>query len=198
MPLSARQIDQVRHEFDFKSDLFRKTFELLIMTGMRAEEITLINPEEINHEKGIFFVRGAKGNKDRFIPIPKGFNLNEKFLEDFKTIGYQPLYREIKKIGEFLEQPCSPHSLRYTFATTRMYENDVKLEVIQELMGHSTIEQTLGYIKFSTKNMIIEFNKQFLDDLEVIKNKDWEYQAQHYKRLYSELLLKMEGLKNAK
>jgi site-specific recombinase XerD len=39
----------------------------------------------------------------------------------------------------------TPHTLRHTFGT-RLYERDVDLVTIKELMGHSRIEETLRYI----------------------------------------------------
>ncbi len=40
---------------------------------------------------------------------------------------------------------------RHTFATTVLIENDVPLEVVQKLLGHSSIKTTQIYAKLSPR-----------------------------------------------
>ena len=47
------------------------------------------------------------------------------------------------------------HSLRRSFAT-HMLRNNVKIEIVKELMGHNSITTTMGYIEYVYKEIKIK------------------------------------------
>lgn len=52
-----------------------------------------------------------------------------------------------------LDPDFVPYSTRHTFAT-RLAQRGVAVEIIQRLMGHSTLEQTMEYVKLGAKQYV--------------------------------------------
>lgn len=70
-------------------------------------------------------------------------SINQAEKEAAKREGREPL----------LFERFSPHCMRHTFAT-RCYENGVKEKVVQEILGHSSIDMTMNVYTHTTDEMI--------------------------------------------
>lgn len=155
-----RLIEAATHE---KSKLLIK---LLYASGLRISEALKLKVEDLEQEQRIGWVRGGKGGKDRMII------LSEQVLHDMKSFllgrgivsghiflgkdGKPMSSRNAQKIitnaarAAGIAKQVTPHKLRHSFAT-HLREAGQDLRVIQELLGHSSIQTTEIYTHVSTE-----------------------------------------------
>ena len=149
---------------------------LLYYSGMRAAELVSLDVQSISLRERVVRVIG-KGNKERLIPftaecqsvikyymdkerpkllmkVPKNFEtalfLNNKGKR-LTTRGLEYILDAIEeKTGTFVG--LHPHILRHSFAT-HLLENGADLRVIQELLGHESINATQVYTHVTEEAM---------------------------------------------
>ena len=137
----------------FNTTLF-PSIMISLNTGARVSEICKLRWEDIDLENRIIQLDG-KGSKDRTVPIPDVLcnylsNLERKSdyvitsSRDRKTISNQ--FRDYAdKIGL---NKFTFHNLRDTYASW-LVQRGVSLKVIQELLGHESIQTTMIYAHLS-------------------------------------------------
>jgi integrase/recombinase XerD len=140
--------------------------------GLRVNEISQLNKEDLRLTENLIIVQKGKNSKRRLVPISdkikneidfflsleqtnekavfinskgrrmKEWTLNKilKKLIERTNFGNQLETEELKKIGI--------HSLRHSIAT-HLLENGMKLEQVQQFLGHSHIESTEIYTHVS-------------------------------------------------
>lgn len=143
--------------------------ELLYATGLRVSEITGLNLSQINpcsHEIRVV----GKGQKERIVLMGQpAANALKQYLEHgrykllrrhkseavFIThLGTRILDRRVQKIiAQYAKRlgtkkKVHPHVLRHTFAT-HMLDGGADLRVVQELLGHASLETTQIYTHVS-------------------------------------------------
>jgi integrase/recombinase XerD len=138
--------------------------ELAYASGLRLAELRGLRLEQLQLESGFINVIG-KGNKERVVPVGRHASAAlKKYLETgrpklvtkrspanvFLTTRGTPfapvtLWLRIKQRARRagLER-VTPHMLRHSFAT-HLLEHGADLRVIQELLGHSSINTTEVY-----------------------------------------------------
>lgn len=142
---------------------FRKRRLLFAMTllyygGLRSAELLSLCPDNFTLErKGedsfyvITFI--GKGNKKRSVPIPIGclhcyedFILSPYKQEKIFSITYRALLMAVEKfLGEIGVRNFSGlHSFRHNLATL-LVERNVNMQVISEILGHSSILTTTKF-----------------------------------------------------
>ncbi len=120
-------------------------FLLAYGSGLRVSEIIHLQPTNI--KETMIEVLSGKGDKDRMVPIPKGWK-----LEYTKEIPLKTTQRSLERnFKNFLKLAGLPnnytfHSLRHGFAT-RLIESGVPISHVQVLMGHSNLATTSIYTK---------------------------------------------------
>lgn len=158
---------------------------LLISTGLRCSELVNLKITDINFSNRILRVIG-KGNKERIVPF--SLKARDAILEYAKKSRNEllkkndstSLYLFLNKHGEqissrgleFILQNIikktnlelginlHPHVLRHTFAT-KMLENGADIRVIQELLGHESINSTQIYTHVSKESLKKQYDLYF-------------------------------------
>ena len=151
----------------------------LYFTGMRAAELVSLTIQSVTLNQRIIRVVG-KGNKERMLPISEEckkdleryINFTRKELlgnakvptnalflnsrgEKLTTRGLEYILDSIEeKTGTFVG--LHPHILRHSFAT-HLLENGADLRVIQELLGHASLNATQVYTHVTEKEMQQEY-----------------------------------------
>ncbi|MBB78902.1 MAG: integrase [Crocinitomicaceae bacterium] len=135
-------------------------FEILYQTGIRSSElINLLDSKVFDNQIAVL----GKRNKERIIPISQDLSsLINFYREKRKEIDVSPYYFFLlksskklypkfvyRKINSYLGKVTglekkSPHVLRHTFAT-HMLNNGASLEVLKEILGHSSLAATQVY-----------------------------------------------------
>ena len=100
-------------------------------------------------------VEHTKTNRDRFVVlVPKAVNLLQKldrdgdyiFMRDGSRITSRQIAYVLEKYAERQGVAAkSTHKMRKTYASN-LNANGVPLDCIRELLGHSSLSTTLGYI----------------------------------------------------
>ena len=156
---------------------------LLYYSGMRAAELVSLDIQSISLKERVVRVIG-KGNKERIIPftsdcqkVVKEYIERERkellrrskdltpalFLnakgERLTTRGLEYILDSIEeKTGLFVG--LHPHILRHSFAT-HLLENGADLRVIQELLGHESINATQVYTHVTEEAMKETYENAF-------------------------------------
>lgn len=122
-------------------------------TGLAYNEMSKLESKHIqlgfDGKQWIQMIR-EKTNKPIAIPLlPKSANIIQKYYKFNNTyllpnITNQKFNSYLKEIAEIigLEKNLTHHIARKTFATTILLYNDVPMEIVSELLGHSKISIT--------------------------------------------------------
>ena len=160
----------------------RAILEMFYATGCRASEISSLTLEDYRPREGFCRCVG-KGDKERMVPLGRGAidacsawiakraeilaHAGPPFADGeseaarplFVTRSGRPLRREalwelVKKYARRVGAPkrISPHSLRHSFAT-HLLSGGADIRVVQELLGHASIQTTQRYTHVDFERM---------------------------------------------
>lgn len=143
---------------------------LLYAWGLRIHELHALNVSQLDIRlDSVTSINKGGGTKN--LPYgPAVKQVVQRWLvargRHSKKIGEDPLLidsnghrlsiRMIRKIvtdlGDRAGVPINPHRMRDTFGTT-MLDNDVEVERIMKMMGHTNVKQTLAYSRVNDKKV---------------------------------------------
>lgn len=139
-------VTKVLHEAGHHVEAF--LVDMLAQGGLRAGELLGVRPEQIVDD----FIElddpeGIKNEETRSVYIGTE---NAMRLRTFVVHGHMPTYHQLytrlraalKTCGYTMPRPL--HSMRHT-AATRTLEVELDVQVAQQLLGHRSINTTLGY-----------------------------------------------------
>ena len=149
---------------------------LIYSAGLRRSELIDLKISDIDSERMVINIKGAKGKKDRIsllsentLLILRDYYKNYKphnFLFEGQNGGKYSatsvaniLKKSAQKAG--LTKNVTPHTLRHSFAT-HLLEQGTDLRYIQELLGHNSSKTTEIYTHVSKK--AIDKIKNPIDD----------------------------------
>jgi integrase/recombinase XerD len=149
-------------------------FEFLYGTGARISELVNTDLDDIDFESNLVKIRFGKGSKQRIVPLGKSL---KKSIEDYLTrtrndlvnvkkqtnslllnskggrLSRQSIWDVVNKIGKLNKiDDLTPHSLRHAFAT-HLLEGGADVRVVQELLGHSSVNTTQIYTHVTVERL---------------------------------------------
>lgn len=181
--LYQNQIEELLNENRKRTDILgsrdQAILELLYYSGVRASELINIKLSDINTRGRVARILG-KGNKERIVPFTDSCSQTiDKYVKECRPVlakhneqisiylflnnrGEQLTVRGLEYILKNIEEKIGvhlglhPHLLRHTFAT-HLLENGADLRVIQELLGHESINATQVYTHVTEEGMKKEY-----------------------------------------
>lgn len=135
-------------------DQVRDMFVFCCYTGLPYQEMSILTRRHIvKGFDGNYWIKMYRQKTKKVISIPllsKSTNIIEKYEELcvndllLPVISNQKFNSYIKEIAEIIgiEKKLTHHIARKTFATTVLLYNDVPMEIVSELLGHSKISTT--------------------------------------------------------
>lgn len=140
------------------------------LLGLRVGELVALKWEDCKEQSHLHVVREevrnqetnlcnvvehTKTNRDRYVPlVPKAISILEKipkqgsyiFMRDGERITARQIAYVLEKFAERQgTRTKSTHKMRKTYASN-LNANGVPLDCIREMLGHSSLSTTLGYI----------------------------------------------------
>ena len=174
--LSTEEIDMMIEQIpDDKEESLRNhaIIETLYGSGLRVSELLDARLSRLNMEDGFLIVEG-KGSKQRIVPIsPTSLDLIRQYLPQRSQLNVKAdaqdiiflnrrggkmsrvmvfyIIRDLAAAAGILKK-VSPHTLRHSFAT-HLLEGGASLRVIQELLGHESLETTEIYVHLDRSHL---------------------------------------------
>lgn len=184
--LSYQQVEMLMNSI---ANLKQKTIMQVMYSGaLRTGEVVSLLTGDLNRENGTYFIRDAKGAKDRHITLPQQtINLIDEYIKIYNPTQYlfagqkpgnhyssksvQIKFEEkIKQLGFDLE--LTPHRLRHS-RISHVLNNGVKLEMASKHAGHSNVNITSKtYHHYNHDEMREQFDnadKKILDKMSQYK-----------------------------
>lgn len=169
--LSDQEISQILKldlSHNVSLDKIRDVFLFSLYTGIRfqdAQDLTLSN---LFKENQSYFIRFIQKKTETHISIPlmnQAISIIEKYdsLPERKVfekllpkISNQKINAYLKIIGELanIKTPITHHIARHTFATTICLNNNVPIEDLSKLLGHSSIKTTQIYGRITEQRLL--------------------------------------------
>lgn len=177
--MSRDEVDRLRQAAgggSFSAARDRAMLELLFSTGLRVSELTSLNTDQVNTERGEFMVRG-KGDSPRLVFLSdEATEWLQRYLEK-RGIPMKPLFtrsnvpkedpdgsdlrltprsiqRMIKKYAAKagIVKDITPHTLRHSFATD-LLQNGADIRSVQQMLGHASITTTQIYTHVTDRKL---------------------------------------------
>lgn len=188
--MTQSEIDNLCKLPDSKNILWaardKALFEMLYSSGCRVAELASLKFKDFTQDYRSAVVRG-KGNKDRYVFFEKDAvkAFKDYLLERDKRFPSHSIKgsdfieyvfvnqkgRPLKEDGiryiverysgvEGVNKPVTPHSFRHTFATA-MLLNGADVRMVQEMLGHSSINATQRYTHITKEQLKDIYNQAF-------------------------------------
>jgi len=152
---------------------YRTYFSTVYSLGLRRNEGLHLQVPDIDSARMLVHVHRGKGAKDRFVPLPaRTLTLLREYWVThrnpvwlFPDIGSDPrqavssdrpmskdgvqhaMQRVVHQLG--WRKAVSIHTLRHSYAT-HLLEAGVNLRLIQQYLGHSSLQTTMVYLHLTT------------------------------------------------
>jgi site-specific recombinase XerD len=185
-PLTRKEIFQFFERIDTTklSGLKDRTmFELIYSSGLRVSEAAALKTSDIDFQNRQMLIHG-KGGHERIVPFseyvkkllllyqsrkkrdspfifPGSAYRNSGRTSGAKHIRSETItlrFRKLLRQFGMDKRGISCHSLRHS-AATHLLENGADIRVIQELLGHKSIETTVRYTQLQTRGILRVYRK---------------------------------------
>ncbi|WP_336126832.1 site-specific integrase [Mesoflavibacter sp. CH_XMU1422-2] len=152
--LSSDELEKLeKHDFSYNLRLerIRDCFVFCCYTGLAYAEMKALSEEHIiegfDGNNWIKMFRKKTGSPVNIPLLPKAISILEKYYHEDRllpVVTNQKFNSYLKEIGVILgfKKKLTHHIARKTFATTVLLYNDVPMEIVSELLGHSKMTIT--------------------------------------------------------
>ncbi|MBM3205261.1 hypothetical protein FJZ41_00190 [Candidatus Shapirobacteria bacterium] len=158
-------------------------FELLAKTGMRSNEISMLDCKDLRFDEGLIHIRFAKGGKQRYVPIPPDMKKRfKRWLKERKAEPDTPLFvtrdgnrmkgqtirYELKlraKVAGISKNVFS-HMFRHSFIT-EMLRKDVSVAKVARMVGHANPLVTMK----TYEHLVVDDLKEAIKKHPLVKEK---------------------------
>ena len=142
-----------------KSETIEKVLDCYIFccyTGLGYREMFSLKKSDLKtDDEGVVWIYKQREKTERYFSIPLIFTEPIGILEKYETeedfllprVSNQYFNRILKEIADLLgiNKKLTHHTARKTFATTVLLNNNIPIETVSKLLGHSKISTTLSY-----------------------------------------------------
>jgi integrase/recombinase XerD len=159
-------VDEIQMMFNVCENKKHKVIlALLYSCSLRVSELINLKWKDVDRSRMIINIIQAKGNKDRQVGLNKQLiKLLEDYYKEYRSVTYilngqgtSSKYSD-RSVGEVIKQLAIKakienkriytHLIRHTSAT-HMVESGVDINLIQKLLGHSSVKTTAIYTHIS-------------------------------------------------
>jgi len=184
-------IEEVRR---ILKNVYMERHRICLMTiyscGLRLLEGTHLKISDIDSGRRVLHIKNAKGNKDRLVPLPertlellrewwkthrnltwlfpapgRGGNRSSDTAKPMPHSSVQIAFKDALKKSRIYKR-ASVHTLRHSYAT-HLLQKGVDLRLIQEYLGHESVETTMIYTQLTqpVQRPALEIINQLMADL---------------------------------
>jgi integrase/recombinase XerD len=163
----------------------RTILTTMYAAGPRVSEVATLKPSDIDSGRGVIWIRGGKGRKDRQVLLPpKLLELLRVYFrwkrpkewlfpggKPDQPISTKSIFLACRKAAQkaSISKAVHPHSLRHAFAT-HLLEAGVDLRTIQLLLGHAKLETTARYLHVANTRVCSTTSPlELLDPLDIVQ-----------------------------
>ena len=146
----------------------RLRLQMLYACGLRLNELLHLRPTDVDSARMVVIVRQGKGRKDRLVP------LSRRLLQELRD--YWRMYRptgwlfpgesadgtlcpvtvqrqcQVAAQRAGLTKPCTPHTLRHSYAT-HLLAAGVDVLTLQAILGHHDLRTTAHYVHVDARRL---------------------------------------------
>ncbi len=153
-------------------------------TGLAFVDAKTLSSEDIVDNDGSQWIKKRRTKTKNWSTVPL-LEPAKKILDNYKShpscvknnrllpvISNQKMNSYLKEIAKFagIEKHLSTHTARHTFATTVTLGNQVSMEVVSKMLGHSSINMTKRYARVADELIRKDMHKIFGKYDKVISN----------------------------
>ena len=156
--LTQDELDELK-EKEFQSEILNKVRDCYIFccyTGLGYSEMFSLKKSDLKEDdEGTLWIYKERQKTERAFSIPLIFSEPLEIIEKYKSeseyllprLSNQYFNRLLKEIAITLgiTKKLTHHTARKTFATTVLLNNNIPIETVSKLLGHSKITTTLSY-----------------------------------------------------
>lgn len=187
--LSDNQVRRLFSVLDVESfPQYRDYVAMLTMLkcGLRSNEITALEPRDIDFDNNVIILPGAKNKSRRTRMVPMTPKVRSEIAEltsmvreafgDVERVFTNQFGEELrfdlirKRMQKYSERAgltnevrASPHSLRHTFAVNYL-RNGGDIRSLQMILGHADLSTTQKYLDYADDVIIEKYNEASKND----------------------------------
>ncbi|RYZ63043.1 MAG: hypothetical protein EOO14_00400 [Chitinophagaceae bacterium] len=150
-------------------NLKQKTaLQLMYSCALRISEVVNIQLHHVDGQRQLLLVKGAKGFKDRYVPIPlptiamlrqyytqyrpSVYLFNGQNAAQYDVRSIQQVFHRAKQAAGIIKK-LTPHCLRHS-RLTHLKEAGVDIHELKEIAGHNNIKTTEIYLHLAKETLV--------------------------------------------